>query len=283
MPKLEETKKSLKKQQKPLKLAVKISESFKGVNVSQEIKEQKALKSGTIKEKKTSKSGTIKEKKTIKPRTIKEQKTSKPGIIKEKKTSKPGTIKEQKTLKSEIIKEQKPLKSGTIKKEIKPKHTKIKVGELPTSLKRVESNLFLIKKDILSPTFLKVIKVNEALKRGDALTIKDALEEFDLDRSLYYKYRNSIFPFYEATKEEIVTFLFSVEHKEGVLASIINLISDHLGNILTINQGFPTNGIATINISVDLTLLNINAENLINRLKNLKDVREMEILGRVKS
>ena len=52
--------------------------------------------------------------------------------------------------------------------------------------------------------------MKEALYRGEALTVKDALEEFDVTNNYYQKYKNSIIPFYEATNGKIFTLLFVV-------------------------------------------------------------------------
>ena len=162
------------------------------------------------------------------------------------------------------------------------KHEGYRSRVMPSrKLKITESDLFLIRRDAVPQKLLQVLKVKEAVYRGDVITIKDALEEFDLKSSYYQKYKNSIIPFYEATDGKIFTLLFETEYQEKALADIISLISKHLGSILTVNQGFPINDTQSINISFDTTLLNINPYDLFSKLEKIKGVRSMEIMGRI--
>ena len=75
--------------------------------------------------------------------------------------------------------------------------------------------------------------------------------------------------------------MIEVEHNETVLSKIITFITKHHGNIIQINQGFPSNGMAKINLSVETNLLDMNLEILILRLRDIEGVREIEVLGRV--
>ena len=158
---------------------------------------------------------------------------------------------------------------------------KLKSQEVPRSFKESESEFFLVKLEVLSDVIKKTIKVKDALKRGEALTVQDAIEEYEITRDAYYKYRDSVLPFYEATDNKILNLAFSIEHQEGVLANIVTTISKNMGDIITINQGFPINGIASLNVSVDTSVMNIDATILIAKLKHIKGVRSMEILGRI--
>ena len=74
---------------------------------------------------------------------------------------------------------------------------------------------FLVREEILPEAIKKTIRVKEMLKRGDARTINEAVERMELSRSAYYKYKDYVFPFYEASKNKIVTLTFLLEHKKG--------------------------------------------------------------------
>ena len=168
-------------------------------------------------------------------------------------------------------------------KKRKSEKTQPKIHENQLMLKmlnREESNMFLVKKEVLPKMLLQTAKVKEALIRGEALTIQDALEEYEISYSTYYKYKDSIFPFYEANVKKTYSLLIEVEHNETVLSKIITFITKHHGNIIQINQGFPLNGIAKINLSVETNLLDMNLEILILRLRDIEGVREIEIMGR---
>ena len=92
-----------------------------------------------------------------------------------------------------------------------------------------KSGFFLVREEILPEAIKKTIRVKEMLKRGDARTINEAVEKMELSRSAYYKYKDYVFPFYEASQNKIVTLTFLLEHKKGVLSSLLNTISNDSG------------------------------------------------------
>ncbi|MBR1858630.1 MAG: hypothetical protein IJ797_03960, partial [Selenomonadaceae bacterium] len=69
---------------------------------------------------------------------------------------------------------------------------------------------------------------------------------------------------------------------QGILAKILSIISRHLCDIITINQSFPINGMASINISIDIRLLNMDIEKFIDKLKAVNGIRQIELLGSIK-
>ena len=123
----------------------------------------------------------------------------------------------------------------------------------------MEKNTFyLVREEILPEAIKKTIKVKEVLKRGEARTINEAVEKMGLSRSLYYKYKDYVFPFYEASKEKIVTLSILLDHKAGVLSRILNTIAGDGGSVLTINQGIPLQGVANATISIETKNLAID-------------------------
>lgn len=144
-----------------------------------------------------------------------------------------------------------------------------------------EKGFFLVKEEILPEAIKKTIRVKEMLKRGDARTINEAVEKMDLSRSAYYKYKDYVFPFYEASKNKIVTLTFLIEHKKGVLASVLNTISADSGSVLTINQGIPLQGVANATISIETMNLSIDLEALLDKLRMVEGVKRLEVMGQV--
>ena len=46
-----------------------------------------------------------------------------------------------------------------------------------------------------------------------------------LSRSAYYKYKDFVLPFYEASINKIVSVSFVLDNKQGVLSNVLNMIS----------------------------------------------------------
>lgn len=141
------------------------------------------------------------------------------------------------------------------------------------------TGFFLVKEDILPTAIKKTIKVNEMLKRGDAATINEAIASTGLSRSAYYKYKDSVFPFYEASLNKIVSISFMLDHKKGVLSKVLNIISSDSANILTINQGLPLQGMANVTLSIETENMSIDLEALLDKLRVVEGVRRLEIVG----
>ena len=141
------------------------------------------------------------------------------------------------------------------------------------------SGLFLVYEDILPEAIKKTIRVKEMLKRGDASTINEAVAKMDLSRSAYYKYKDYIFPFYEASQDKILTFNLLIEHRKGVLSQVLNAIYKDSGNVLTINQEIPLQGVANVTISVETDTLSRGLEPFLDKIRNLNGVRRLEIIS----
>jgi chorismate mutase len=143
----------------------------------------------------------------------------------------------------------------------------------------LKSTFFLVREEILPEAIKKTIKVKELLKRGDARTINEAVEKMELSRSAYYKYKDYVFPFFEASKEKIVTLALLLEHKPGVLSRVLNTIANERGSVLTINQGIPLQGVANATISIETVELAIDLEALLDKLRMVDGVKRLEVLG----
>ncbi|WP_371369332.1 hypothetical protein SRRS_25440 [Sporomusa rhizae] len=138
---------------------------------------------------------------------------------------------------------------------------------------------YLVREEILPEAIKKTIKVKELLKRGEARTINEAVEKMELSRSAYYKYKDYVFPFYEASKEKIVTLALLLEHKSGVLSRVLNTIANEHGSVLTINQGIPLQGVANATISIETAELVIDLEAMLDKLRMVDGVKRLEVLG----
>jgi chorismate mutase len=145
--------------------------------------------------------------------------------------------------------------------------------------RNINKKFYMVNKDILPEAILKTAMVKEILAKGEAITVNEAVEKIGLSRSAFYKYRDGVFPFNEASREKIITVSFILEHKPGVLSNVLNKVAQMKGNILTINQGIPLQNIANATLNIDTVDITCDIEDLINRLYNLEGVKKVEIVG----
>jgi len=145
---------------------------------------------------------------------------------------------------------------------------------------RTDKNKFyIISKEILPEAILKTAKVKELLAKKEAETVNEAVEKIGLSRSAFYKYRDGVFPFYEASKEKIITVTITLEHMSGILSNCLNAIAVTQGNILTINQGIPLQGVAYATVSIETRDMVSNIEELLETLYKIPGVLKVEIIG----
>lgn len=140
-----------------------------------------------------------------------------------------------------------------------------------------QTNYYLVDALVLPEVFKKVLEVKKLLETKKANTINEAVQQVGISRSTYYKYKDSIFPFYEMSQGKIITLLLVLEDIRGILSDILNIIARAEANILTINQNIPVNGVA--NITISLQTGNVSIEHLVQKLKNRDGVKKIKILG----
>lgn len=145
--------------------------------------------------------------------------------------------------------------------------------------KEKSKKYYLVDRNILPEAILKTVIVKELLAKGEVFTVNEAVEKVGISRSAFYKYRNGIFPFYEASKEKIITVSLILEHKSGVLSDVLNTVAQMKGNILTINQGIPLQNIANATLSIETRDVQDDLDVLVAKLHHLPGVKKVEIVG----
>lgn len=146
-------------------------------------------------------------------------------------------------------------------------------------MKENDSGFYLVREDILPEAIKKTIKVKEMLKSGEARTVNKAVLMANLSRSAYYKYKDYVFPFFEASRNKIVAINLLLSNRPGVLSSVLNTVSGDQGNVLTINQGIPRQGVASVALTIETALLTVDLEALLDKLRLVSGVKRLEILG----
>jgi chorismate mutase len=142
-----------------------------------------------------------------------------------------------------------------------------------------QEKFYLVKENILPEAIKKTIKIKELLQAGDAKTINEAVDKMGLSRSAYYKYKDSVFPFFDAGKEKIASLSILLEHKPGALSGVLNAVAADLGSVITINQSIPSLGVANINLTIETANLKLELEALLDKLRVLDGVKKLEVLG----
>ena len=143
----------------------------------------------------------------------------------------------------------------------------------------MQSNYLIVDKRILPDYYEKVVEARNMLREGRVREVSEAVKLVGISRSTYYKYKDYVFPFYEASQNKIVTLTLLLEHKKGVLSSVLNTISADSGSVMTINQGIPLQGVANATVSIETAQLSVDLEALLDKLRMVDGVKRLEVLG----
>lgn len=146
--------------------------------------------------------------------------------------------------------------------------------------KKDYKKFYLIREDVLPESVVKTLKIKEVLKNDPSLSIFEAVKQFDLSRSAFYKYRDTIFPIdekMESTSE--FTLILYVNDIVGMLAEVLNTLSSLSLSVLTIHQSIPMESRATITLSLDAKGTNLEIDDVMEALRVIDHVSKVELIS----
>lgn len=142
------------------------------------------------------------------------------------------------------------------------------------------ANYYIIKRRALPEVFLKVVQAKALIEREKAMTVQEAVDYVGISRSSFYKYKDSIFPFYENSRGSVITFAVKIDDEPGLLSLVIKRIAECRANILTINQTIPINGVANLTISIEILPQTGDIQELLDLIETYEGIHNVKILAR---
>ena len=139
---------------------------------------------------------------------------------------------------------------------------------------------YVVKKKAVPEVLIKVVETKRLLATRRGMTIQEATEEIGISRSSFYKYKDDIFPFHEEARGKTITFIIQMDDEPGILSVVLQTIARFHGNILTIHQSIPINGVATLTLSVDILPGEGDAEAMVDEIEQRDGIHYLKILGR---
>lgn len=138
---------------------------------------------------------------------------------------------------------------------------------------------YLIKEEILPDSIRRTLKAKKYLESGRVKTVNEAAEKAGISRSVYYKYKDKIFPFNAATYQKVITVSLILEHRPGVLSKVLQFVAVMKGNVITINQSIPLQGLANVVLSIDSARITVKTTEFIDRLVKINGVQRAVVVG----
>ncbi len=139
---------------------------------------------------------------------------------------------------------------------------------------------FVVKQKAVPEVLLKVVEAKRLLESEKVLTIQEAVDAVGISRSSFYKYKDDIFQFHDNSQGTTLTLTFQMDDEPGLLSDVLRIIAEYHGNILTIHQSIPINGIASLSLSVQLLQTTGDISKMIEQLEEQKGVHHVKILAK---
>ena len=139
---------------------------------------------------------------------------------------------------------------------------------------------YVLKEKAVPEVLLKVVEAKRLIDSGKIASVQEATESVGISRSSFYKYKDDIFPFHEEARGKTITFIIEMDDEPGLLSVVLQTIAHFHGNILTIHQSIPINGIATLTLSVDILPGEGDAEAMVEEIESREGIHYLKILGR---
>ena len=143
---------------------------------------------------------------------------------------------------------------------------------------RESSRLLLVDSSVLPEVFLRVVEAKRMLAVGQVRSLSEAAKAAGISRSALYKYKDCVCVHNEALDDQVITLSARLEDRPGVLSGLLNSLSEQQGNILTVNQNIPVDGVAAVSVSARLPLP-MDLEQLRQNLLSLSGVTQVDILS----
>ena len=139
-------------------------------------------------------------------------------------------------------------------------------------------NYYIVEADALPEIFRKVVEARRLMDTGEVETVNQAVQATGISRSAFYKYKDAVRPFQDMLHGRIVTFQLLLKDEPGLLSRVLNIFAGSGANILTINQGIPSNGCAVVTVNAETSDMGGSLQGLLEEIGGVI-AREMEEFG----
>ena len=142
------------------------------------------------------------------------------------------------------------------------------------------SKYFVVRQKAVPEVLLKVVEAKRLLETRRVETVQEAVDQVGISRSSFYKYKDDIFPFRDNVKGKTFTFMIQMHDEPGLLSDVLSIVAEYKANILTIHQSIPTNGVASLTLSVEILPETGDVSGMIEAIESRPAVQYLKILGR---
>ena len=134
---------------------------------------------------------------------------------------------------------------------------------------------FLVNSKVLPPVFEAVVAAKDLLAGGSAKNVSEAVKTVGISRSAFYKYRDFVFKQENANINHI-TISAVLSDKAGVFSSLTRVLFENGANLVTVNQGVPSGGVAPVTVTVCTDNIPIPLDELLEKLRQTEGIMSVK-------
>ena len=132
--------------------------------------------------------------------------------------------------------------------------------------------LVLIDAAVLPDSIRRTLQAKHLLQTGRAATVSQAAKAAGISRTAFYKYRDAVWPYEEASGRTITVHLV-LQHTPGVISRVLEHFARAGANILTVSQNIPSGGLANASVSARVDQLRIPVRDFLASLETIEGVK----------
>lgn len=141
----------------------------------------------------------------------------------------------------------------------------------------MKSDFLIVHKKILPDYLDKVIEARKLLENKECSTVKEAVTQVGISRNTYYKYKDYVYESADDTTERKAVLSLILKNESGTLSSVLKTLSDLNTSILTISQAIPIANKANVLLSLDISKMACDIQEMTDTLKHLSGVRNVHL------
>ena len=142
-----------------------------------------------------------------------------------------------------------------------------------------EDTYLVVSEKVLPEVYRKVILANELLRSGEASSTSEAVKLAGISRSVYYKYRDAVFPYIKKNTNTILTVQVTLLDQPGVLLNLLAFFYEARANILTVNQNIPVKGRAFVSVSARIDRIIESKDSFLEGLGRVEGVIKIDSIS----
>ena len=143
----------------------------------------------------------------------------------------------------------------------------------------MKGDFLIVHKKILPVYYEKVLQARNLLESGAERDVSAAARAVGISRSTYYKYKDYIYSpdGGEMGRKAVISMMLS--HEIGVLSTALNRLSAMGISVLTITQSLPIRDVASVIMTLDVSQMSADIEEVIGALGRISGVESIALVA----